>query len=55
VPDEAVKAAPRRNDAVTYALTRLGRTTTKNAKRAETARLQAYFDRTRLVPEGNRL
>jgi hypothetical protein len=33
----------------------LGRTTTQKAKAAETARLQAYYDRTGIVPKGNEL
>ena len=39
---------------VTFRITDLGRTTTRQAKLAETARLQRYFDRTGLVPWGNR-
>jgi hypothetical protein len=38
---------------VTHSLTPLGRTTTRQAKLAEIARLQAYFDRTGIVPLGN--
>ena len=38
---------------VSYTLTQLGSTTTRQAKIAETARLQKIFDLTGIVPEGN--
>ncbi|MGC3967440.1 MAG: polymorphic toxin-type HINT domain-containing protein [Pirellulales bacterium] len=38
---------------VTYTVSSLGTMTTKRAKRFETARLQAYYDSTQIIPIGN--